>query len=95
MSEHKRNQVADQCKAIAALCTQIAEVYASKESLFRSGHMDVLLDQVGKDSAGLMEYLGDTANGMDIVEPEDEWMSPIFEAAHAMFPMTAATSPES
>ena len=82
----RRAQVAGQCKAIAALCGQIAEVYTSKAQLFSAGRLDVLLAQVGSDSAKLMEYLGDRANGMDIVQAEDEWMDPIFAGAHAMFP---------
>ena len=89
MSEAKRAQVADQCKAIAALCGQIAEVYAMKEAMFRGGHIDELLNRVGEDSASLMEDLGNVVNNMDIVEPEDAWMTPIFAGAHSMFPVEA------
>ena len=88
MNEEKRIQVANQCKAIAALCGQIAAVHAGLERIFRGGHLDELLDQVGKDTANLMEDLGNVVNNMDIVQAEDAWMEPIFDGAHAMFPVT-------
>ena len=86
----KRTQVIAQFRAVVVLCAQIAEVHTQiADAMDRGPHLDDLLDIHGKRSAGLIEHLGDVANGMDIVQPEDAWMEPIFDAAHKMFPETA------
>ena len=86
----KRTQVVAQFRAVVALCEQIAQVHKQQADAMEAGaDFDVLLNMWGKRSAELMEHLGDVANGMDIVQPEDAWMEPIFQVAHAMFPETA------
>jgi hypothetical protein len=82
----KIKQVQDQVRVVKAIAEQIIKVLDDI-----STHMmrdEVMVNATGNQSARLMEYLGDFANGMDIVEKEDEWMEPIFKAAHEMFPQT-------
>ncbi len=84
----KAVQVGEQFKVVAALCEQIAHVHTELQQMLEAGVGPDLLESWGQRSATLIEYLGDVVNGMDIVEPEDAWMDPIFNAAHAMFPQT-------
>lgn len=84
--EAKRNQVIAQCKAIKHMAAVLSKVYGDFSMMFQSGHMDTLLEMKGRDSAVVMEWLGDLLNDMDCVQEEDEWMEPIFRAAHEMFP---------
>lgn len=94
--DEKRQQVADQCRAVAHLAKAIWEVYSDKAKIFASDDKgpDKLVDLVGKWSAGHMERLGDILNGMDAVEEGDDWMIPIFEKAHRLFPQEGATPHE-
>jgi hypothetical protein len=87
---HLREQIADQCKVVAALADIISKVNSDYERMLRDPEcgprMGGILDIVGKRTACLMEYLGDTLDGMDAVTDEDAWMTPIFEKAHELFP---------
>lgn len=81
--KHERSkQVRDQYIAIAHMAKQIAHVYGQLAQCAESLPESV----VGPKSAQLLEVLGDVMNGDDIVEKEDAWMEPIFEAAHRLYP---------
>ena len=87
MSDEKREQVAKQCEAVAHMATALARVNADYSKMFRDGHMDTLIEQVGKRTAHLMEVLGDVFNGMDAVDgDEDAWMDPVFKEAQRLWP---------
>ena len=82
----ERTQVADQCKVIIGLAKIIIEVHTDLEDCFRNSEAhDSLTKSIGKHTAQRMETLGDMINGMDAVEPEDDWMVPFFEKAHKMW----------
>lgn len=82
----KRRQVSAQCRAIVHLATNIALLHSDKAELFAAGTCDNLIEMVGRESARLMETLGDVLNGMDAVSAEDSWMNGIFERAQELWP---------
>ena len=84
----KRNQVADQCKAVHHLAGAIRELMKDYERMYRDENckLDDLVDQVGKRTAGWMETLGNMLNGVDAVTEGDAWVDPIFAKAHELFP---------
>jgi hypothetical protein len=81
-------QVSDQCRVVAYLATELANVNHDYAVLFAAAdpRMAGIADQVGKRTAELMEYLGDVLNGMDAVSEDSDWLEPIFKQAHLMFP---------
>lgn len=86
----KCSQVADQCKAVAHLAAALVQLHVDYENMMRGGHIDTLIDLVGDRTASFMETLGDMLNGMDAVSPDDEWMAPIFDEAHRLWPQPPA-----
>lgn len=86
MSEENRRQVADQCRVVAKLAENIAQIYRDYAKMFDAGVAVELLGQVGERTASQMETLGDILNGMDAVSEEDTWMVPIFETAQRLWP---------
>jgi len=84
----KREQVAKQLDAVAHLATVLAGVSKDYALMLRAERSPVwdLADMVGNRSAYQMEVLGDMLNNMDAVDDSDEWMTPIFDAAHKLFP---------
>lgn len=84
--EEKRKQVADQCKVVAHLATVLTEINSTNEAMIREGSLARILDIIGRRTAYQMEQLGDMLNAMDAAEEEDEWMDPIFEKAHQLWP---------
>lgn len=84
--DKKRAQVAKQCEAVAYMATALASVNTDFAKMFRAGHMDDLIEQVGPRTAHLMEVLGDILNGMDAVDKKDKWLDPVFEQAHRFWP---------
>lgn len=87
MASEKRDQVAAQCRAVAHMATALAHVHSYKAELFAGGYADSLIELVGNSTASFMETLGDMLNGMDAVDSsEDDWMIPIFEEAHRLWP---------
>ena len=76
-------QVAAQCRVVAHLARAIATVYADKAVLFEAEGALSILAMNDATSYDLMQTLGDLLNGMDAVTDEDEWVAPIFAAAHA------------
>lgn len=84
----KREQVALQFKAVAHMAQALADVYKDKASMMSStyplegGHLEL----VGRWSANHMEALGDILNGMDACDEADDWMAPVFEEAHRLWP---------
>lgn len=81
----KREQVAQQYRAVVHLARQIATVHAESASIIPVTPEGVI-EIMGERSARLMETLGDVLNGMDATETEDEWLDTIYDEAHAMFP---------
>jgi hypothetical protein len=86
-TQTKRQQVADQCRAIAHMADVIAKVHSDYARLFqdRAG-MEGLEDQVGERTACLLSQLGDILNGIDAVDVEDECVNPIIERSLKVFP---------
>ena len=91
----KRAQVTKQLKAVAHLATLLAEVSSQLARLYhnRDCKVDELVEMVGDRTAHQMEVLGDMLNAMDAVSEEDEWLDPIYEAAHRLWPQGAKTPP--
>lgn len=75
----KNQQVSDQCRAVAHIAKTISDVHCDLAKVYAQPGSDTLLNVVGRLTAERMETLGDMASGMDIVAPEDEWLTPIFE----------------
>jgi len=85
----KQEQVAAQCKVVAALCERLAGVSKDYAALIEAGSLTDLLDMIGERTAAQMEMLGDELNGMDAVSAdEDDWMTPIFEESQRLWPVT-------
>lgn len=82
----KRNQVADQCRAVAHMADALSDIYTCNEKMIRAEMMDELISEIGFRSAALMEELGDILNGMDAVTEEDDWVNPIFEKSKELYP---------
>lgn len=82
----KHQQVADQCRVVAHLATAIAQVHSDKAQLMAANAMPSIVDLVGRNTARLMETLGDILNGMDAVDEDDDWTHPIFREAQRLFP---------
>ena len=86
--DEKRQQVSDQCRAVAHLAKALADVssdYARMLGPHNPG-ADEIIDLVGSRTAHQMNVLGDILNGMDAVDDGDEWVNPIFEKAKEMYP---------
>jgi hypothetical protein len=81
-----RAQVVAQCRVVAHLAKALASVFEDKADAFEQGFWPAILEMNGRNSAGLMETLGNILNGMDAVdEAEDAWAYPIFERALQLF----------
>lgn len=91
-----RNQVADQCRAVAHMAEALAELHIVLAPLVAAGHSDGILYIQGERSASIMEQLGDMLNGMDAVDDKaDGWIFPIMERANRIFASALAQSPPS
>lgn len=89
----KRKQVADQCRAVVHLCKALAEVNEDQARMFDDEAcpgLDRLVDSIGNRTARHMELLGNILNGMDANDEADDWLDPIFEKAHQLFPQPPA-----
>jgi hypothetical protein len=81
----------DQCRAVVHMALALAEVHVARALIIASGKVPTATERIGESSAALMEYLGDALSNMDAVEEEDDaWLDPIFEAAHARWPVPEA-----
>ena len=82
-----RAQVLAQCRVVAHLALNLADLYVDYAKLFEQpSSADDLIDQVGERTASFMEKLGDMLNATDAVSEDDAWVNPIFEAAHRLWP---------
>ena len=81
-------QIAKQCDAVAHLARCIAEVHAEKAEMFRENThgAEHIADLVGRDTAFLMETLGNILNDMDAVTEDDAWIKEVFLEAQRLFP---------
>ena len=88
--DEKREQVAKQFDAVVHMARALIEVSEAYSKMLHAKEpgMDTLLDQIGDRSAGHMEILGDILNGMDACDDADEWLTPVFETAHKLWPQT-------
>jgi hypothetical protein len=78
-------QVADQCDAVAHMAEALARVHRDKAKMFRQGILSEIIAMNGEETAGYMEWLGETLNNMDATdEKDDAWLAPVFERAHAL-----------
>src|SRR5690606_1410202 len=81
---NKADQVRRQYLAVAHLAIALALVH---EQLADSIALaPKLVDLRGQRSASIMETLGDILNAMDANDPDDDWLNPVFEVAHKMWP---------
>lgn len=86
MSE-KKEQVAQQYRAIIHMAEAIAKVHKDLLPLLGASPFEDLLDHQGKWSAARMEVLGDMLNNMEANDPEaDKWMDPVFAEAQRLWP---------
>lgn len=87
-----RDQVLAQCRAVAHMARAIAEVHDDKAETLAliMTRDDGFAEFMGRQTAGLMEVLGDLLNDMDAVTSEDDWIQPIFAEAHRRWPQPAA-----
>jgi hypothetical protein len=89
-NEAERAQIADQYRAVAALCRNLGMVHEQLVTAIEQGACDDIATIQGPRSAAIMEVLGDILNGMDAVDEEDRWLDPIFEKAHQLYPTARA-----
>ena len=82
-------QVQLQSRVVAHLARAIAEIF---EDHSRYVHPE-LMETIGARSARLMETLGDILNGMDACTEDDDWIAPVFEEAHRLWPPSAPAVP--
>lgn len=71
----------DQCRTVVHLARALAEVHSARALILAAGQGPVEI--IGESSAAIMDWLGDVLNNMDAVDDADEWLDPIFDAAHA------------
>ena len=88
----KREQVVEQCKAVAYLARTIAQVHSETVEIwaapeFQPTQEDGLLDVVGERTASFMEQLGDMLNAMDANDEQDQWLEPVFAEAQRLWPV--------
>lgn len=88
----RRNQVAAQCRVVAHLAEKISGVHRDLAWIYAHPDTKFPSDLVGRLTAERMEILGNILNGMDAVLDEDEWVNPIFERAHDLWPATSDRS---
>lgn len=88
----KREQVIDQCKAVAHMAQAILDIHNDYVNVFKSGTSDQILDVVGERTAAWMETLGDMLNGIDAVIDEDDWIAPVLSEAQRRFPTAQVVS---
>jgi len=91
MISEKREQAAKQLEAVAHLATVLAGISSDLVKVCRDPACEgpnELVELVGNRTARQMEILGDMLNGMDAVTEEDEWLTPIYETAHRLWPQT-------
>lgn len=79
-------QVAIQCRAVAEMAQNLADVHRDYATLFAPGSPTTIAELVGARTATFMETLGDMLNGMDAVEENDAWMVPVFAEAQRRWP---------
>jgi hypothetical protein len=93
MSDRRRKQISDQCKAIAHMATVLAQVHSDYASIFETsdGGLEGCEDMVGRRTTFFMEQLGDMLNATDTVTDEDEWINPILEEAQRLWPTKVDT----
>lgn len=82
----KREQVAMQCDSVVHMAKVIEKIYSGHATMFRDGAAEILLDQIGARTASFMEKLGGMLNATDSCTEDDDWMSPVFEEAHRLWP---------
>lgn len=80
-------QVALQCKVVASLARSIADIHDDYQKMMEAGDPGALAQITGERTADFMETFGDMLNDMDAVDPADDWMVPVFDAAHELFPV--------
>ena len=85
----KAKQVAQQYRAVAHMARCIAQVHSEIGATVEQMGPDAPLDIMGQRSARLMELFGDVMNDMDIVESDDDWISPILRRAQETWPEAA------
>jgi len=86
----KQEQMVEQLKAVAHLGNAIGKLYEELALVYSSvpPRDGVLLDVIGNRTASMMEALGDMLNATDSAVEDDEWLTPIFEEAHRIWPQS-------
>ncbi|MFZ5783936.1 MAG: hypothetical protein ACOY4R_27375 [Pseudomonadota bacterium] len=95
MTVEKHAQVSAQCRVVAHLAMEIAGLYVDLAVMAAAGIHPDIMDMRGRESARLMNQLGDILNGCDAADAETaDWTAPIFERARVMFPDDSRTTQE-
>jgi hypothetical protein len=87
MTEEEKTQIEKQMMATLHLINKL-HVVIDQITVLYFNHKPVddgILRDWGCRSARILEDLGDMANDMDIVEPEDEWINPIITKARERY----------
>lgn len=77
----RHQQASDQCRAISHIAQTISDVHRDLAKVHAQTGGKQFMDFVCRITAERMELLGNIANAMDIVQPEDEWLNSIFVKA--------------
>ena len=85
ISDETRQQVALQCRAIAHMARELANIHTDYSDMCARGMLDDIVPLVGPRTAAFMEKLGDMMNAIDAVTDEDAWVTPVFKKAHEMW----------
>lgn len=86
MSDEVREQIIQQCKAVAHLADALSQVHTDYANHVVSAYPADMLDMVGRRTAHFMEVLGNILNGLDAVDEADEWLDPVFKEAQRRWP---------
>lgn len=81
-----REQVAQQCDVVVHMGTVLANLFRELAIDVRQGRVSLMLHSTGKESAQIMNELGNILNDMDAVSEDDAWTTPIFDKASELWP---------
>lgn len=88
----KVDQVSAQFNVVQALAEHIQTIANELQEKIVEGMPESAMDVLGNRSARLMEDLEDLSGALNGLEVDDEWMTPVFERAHELYPKPALSA---